>query len=75
LYEEVVLRFPLPLWERGKVRGKGVAMSFLIQMKNAAEKYRKGDRSCRRYSLTKPSPPKNRCVRRAAFLSETGAIQ
>lgn len=33
----VELKFPLPLWERVRVRGKGVATSLLIQTKNAVD--------------------------------------
>jgi hypothetical protein len=37
LYEEVVLGFPLPVWERDRVRGKVVAPNLLTQMKSAVE--------------------------------------
>ena len=35
MHEEAVLGFPLPLRERDRVRGKGVATNLLIQTKSA----------------------------------------
>ena len=35
LYEEVILGFPLPLWERDRVRGKVTVTSLFIQTKSA----------------------------------------
>ena len=37
LCEEVVLGFPLPVWERDRVRGKVAATNLLTQMKSAVK--------------------------------------
>jgi hypothetical protein len=34
LYEEVILGFPLPVWERDRVRGKVAAKDLLVQPKS-----------------------------------------
>jgi hypothetical protein len=38
LHEEVVFGFPLPLWERDRVRGKATATNLLIQAKSAVNR-------------------------------------